>query len=215
MRLRCEAFLFDLDGVLVDSRAVVERTWRRWAQRHHLDAERIIRVAHGRRTRETLQEEVPHLDLAAEVAWLDEVELRDVHGLRAIDGAVALLSALPEPAWAIVTSCGPALARKRLLAAGVPIPRVLVTSDDVTQGKPAPDAYSLGAARLGRPPASCLVFEDAPPGVTAGRAAGARVVALSTTYPAAQLGAAHAIIPDLTRVTVTPEGTGFAVEVAA
>jgi mannitol-1-/sugar-/sorbitol-6-phosphatase len=211
--LRCEAFLFDLDGVLVDSRAVVERTWRRWAQRYHLDAERIIQVAHGRRTRETLEEIVPHLDLDAEVAWLDDTELADVDGLCAIEGAVALVSALPAGAWAIVTSCGPELAKKRLVAAGVPIPRVLVTSDDVTRGKPAPDAYRLGAARIGRTPASCIVFEDAPPGVAAGRGSGARVVALATTYPAAQLGDAVAVIPDLTRVAIRSDGTGFAVEV--
>ncbi len=214
MLLHCEAFLFDLDGVLVDSRAVVERTWQRWAQRHQLDAEPIIHAAHGRRTRETMQELFPHLDQDAEVAWLDNTELADVEGLRAIAGAVALLSALPPRAWAIVTSCGPELARKRLVAAGVPIPRVIVTSDDVTRGKPAPDAYRLGAARLDRTPASCIVFEDAPAGVAAGRAAGAQVVALATTYPATRLSEAHAVISDLTRVTVKSERAGFAVEVS-
>jgi sugar-phosphatase len=211
--LRCEAFLFDLDGVLVDSRAVVERTWRRWAQRHQLDPDRLLRVAHGRRTRDTLQAAVPHLDLDTEVAWLDATELADFDGLIAIEGALRLLSVLPPTAWAVVTSGGRALARRRLQSAGLPIPPVLVTGEDVTRGKPAPDGYQLAAQRLGCEPASCLAFEDAPAGVAAARAAGARVVAISTTHSAAQLQDAAAVIPDLTGIVVRSDVSGFVVEV--
>ena len=214
MRLRCEALLFDLDGVLVDSRAVVERTWRHWAQRHGLDPTTLLRVAHGRRTRETLQAVVPHLNLPSEVAWLDAAELADVEGLVAVTGAVRLLSALPASAWAVVTSGGRTLAQRRLEAAGVPIPSVLVTSEDVTHGKPAPEGYQLGAKRLGREPESCLVFEDAPAGVAAGRAAGARVVAITTTHSPHQLQDADVVITSLSGVTVQPDGTGFLVEVS-
>jgi mannitol-1-/sugar-/sorbitol-6-phosphatase len=212
VRLRCEALLFDLDGVLVDSRAVVERTWRRWARRHDLDPAELLRVAHGRRTRETLQAVVPHLDLASEVAWLDAAELADVDGLVAVNGALRLLSALPAGAWAVVTSGGHALAERRLDAAGVPIPRVLVASEDVTLGKPAPDGYQLAAKRLGCEPASCVVFEDAPPGVAAGRAAGARVVALTTTHSAPQLQEANVVIANLSGIHVHSDGTGFVLE---
>lgn len=213
LQLRCEAFLFDLDGVLVDSRAVVERTWRRWAQRHQLDPERLLRVAHGRRTRETLQAVVPHLCLDSDVAWLDAAELADVDGLVAVEGALRLLSTLPPSAWAVVTSGGRALARRRLESASLPIPRVLVTSEDVTGGKPAPDGYLLAAKRLGCEAASCLVFEDAPPGVAAGRAAGARVVAITTTHSAHQVEEADAAIANLVGIRVRSDATGFVVEI--
>jgi mannitol-1-/sugar-/sorbitol-6-phosphatase len=212
-RLRCEALLFDLDGVLVDSRAVVERTWRQWAQRHDLDPTNLLRVAHGRRTRETLQAVVPRLDLASEVAWLDAAELADVDGLVAVAGALRLLSALPASAWAVVTSAGPTLARRRLEAAGVAIPGVLVSGEDVTHGKPAPDGYRLAAKRLGCQPESCLVFEDAPPGVAAGRAAGARVVAITTTHSAHQLQEADVVLTNLSGIDVRPDGTGLLVEI--
>jgi sugar-phosphatase len=213
LQLRCEAFLFDLDGVLVDSRAVVERTWRRWAQRHQLDPECLLRVAHGRRTRDTLQAAVPHLDLDTEVAWLDAAELADFDGLIAIEGALQLLSMLPTTAWAVVTSGGRALARRRLESAGLPVPPVLVTGEDVTRGKPAPDGYLLAAKRLGCEPASSVAFEDAPPGVAAARAAGARVVAISTTHSAAQLQDAAAVIPNLTGIRVRSDVRGFVVEI--
>jgi sugar-phosphatase len=214
VRLRCEALLFDLDGVLVDSRAVVERTWRHWAQRHDLDPTNLLRVAHGRRTRETLQAVVPHLDLASEVAWLDAAELADVDGLVAVTGALRLLSALPASAWAVVTSGGRTLAQRRLAAAGVPIPSVLVASEDVTLGKPAPEGYQLAAKRLGCGPESCVVFEDAPPGVAAGRAAGARVVAVTTTHSAHQLQEADVVITNLSGINVHSDGTGFLVEIS-
>lgn len=205
MDLRCGALLFDLDGVLVDSRAVVERTWRRWAARHGLDAEPLLAVAHGRRTRDTLKAMVPHLDPAREVAWLDAAELEDLEGVVAIGGAVQLLEALGDGGWAIVTSCGRELARRRLEHAGLPLPELLVTSEDVERGKPAPDGYLLAARRLGVDAASCLVFEDAPPGIAAAGAAGCTVVALVTTHAPAQLSGAGAIVADLRAILVQPE----------
>ncbi len=203
--------LFDLDGVLVDSRIVVERTWRRWAQRHQLDPEPLLRVAHGRRTRDTLQAAAPHLDLDSEVAWLDAAELVDFDGLFPVAGALQLLSTLPAGAWAVVTSGGRTLARRRLESVGLPVPRVLVTSEDVTRGKPAPDGYRLAAKRLGCQAASSLVFEDAPPGVAAARAAGARVVALTTTHTPQQLLDADAVIRNLTGIDVRADTTGLLV----
>jgi len=213
LEFRCTAFLFDLDGVLVDSRAVVERTWRRWAQRHHLDPASLLQIAHGRRTRDTLQVAAPELAIDAEVEWLDATELADVAGLRAVPGANHLLSSLSPDRWAIVTSCGRALALQRLASVGLPVPAVLVVSEAVSQGKPAPDGYRLGADRLGDDPSTCLVFEDAPAGVAAGRAAGARVIALTTTFPAPDLSGADATIADFTSVRVRREQDGFVVTI--
>lgn len=151
----------------------------------------------------------PHLATDAEVAWLDDTELADLDGLRAVPGAHQLLKALPQDRWAIVTSCGRALAHQRLAAVGLPVPRVLVVSEDVKQGKPAPDGYRLGAERLGYDAAACIVFEDAPAGVAAGRRAGARVVGLTTAFSALDLPDAEATIPDFTSIHVRLEREDF------
>ena len=213
MEFRCKAFLFDLDGVLVDSRAVVERTWRRWAQRHQLDPDLLLQIAHGRRTRDTLEAATPDLALDSEVAWLDAVELTDTNGLRVVSGAKQLVSALPADRWAVVTSCGRALAQLRLESVGLPVPDVLVVSEEVTHGKPAPDGYRLAANRLGYDAAACIVFEDAPAGVAAGRAAGARVLGVTTTHSAADLPDTEATIPDFTGIHVRPDRDTFVLSI--
>jgi sugar-phosphatase len=200
--LKCHGFLFDMDGVLVDSHAVVERTWRRWALRHDMDPEAIIAVAHGRRSSDTLRDVVPHLDIAAEVAWLDETERKDMDGVVALPGAAALLAHLPGVSWAIVTSSGDALARERLAVCGLPIPRILIASERIANGKPAPDGYLAGARALGIDASDCVVFEDAPPGIEAGLAAGAKVVGVATTYSAERLTRATHVIRDLSAVHV-------------
>ncbi len=199
--------------MLVDSREVVERTCRRWALRHHLDPEKVLRIAHGRRTRDTVTAAAPHLDVDREVAWLDAAELADVDGLREVPGVRQFLATLPAGSWAVVTSCGPALARLRLTSVGLPVPEIVVTSADVTHGKPAPDGYQLGAERLGQDAAACVVFEDAPPGIAAGRAAGARVIALSTTHPDADFSGAAAVIPDFTGLRVRRDHDGYVVTI--
>lgn len=209
VQIDCMAFLFDLDGVLVDSRTVVERVCRAWALRHRLDPEKVIRIAHGRRARDTVNAVAPHLDVDREVAWIDAAELADVDGLREVPGVREFLANLDSHGWAVVTSCGPDLARLRLNAVGLPIPEALVTSVDVSLGKPAPDGYRLGAKRLGQDAASCVVFEDAPPGIAAGRAAGAPVVALATTHPDADFSGAAAVIPDFSGVRVRKNHDGY------
>jgi len=201
--LRAKGLLFDLDGVLVDSRAVVERTWQRWAaERHPIDVAKVLHIAHGRRARDTLLMLAPHLATDEEVAWLDATELVDVEGLRVIPGARELVTSLPRDRWAIVTSCGRELARRRLGAAGFPSPDVMVVAEDSKRGKPAPDAYLLGAERLGVAPSECIVFEDAPAGVAAGKAAGATVIALMTNYDPIHLAEADATIPNLRSIQV-------------
>jgi len=214
VQVRCSGFLFDLDGVLVDSRAVVERTCRRWALRHELDPEKVLQIAHGRRTRDTVKAAAPHLDADREAAWIDAAELADVAGLTAVPGAGEVLASLPAGSWAVVTSCGRALAELRLTAVGLPIPQIVVTSADVAQGKPAPDGYQLGAKRLGQDPATCVVFEDAPAGVAAARAASARVIALTTMLAAADLAGADATIPDFTAIRVRPEHDAFVITIS-
>lgn len=211
MELRCKALLFDLDGVLVDSRAVVERTWQRWAERHGIDPAPFLAIAHGRRAMDTLRAVAPHLATDAEVTWLDDTELVDVASLRVLPGAAPLLASLPRDRWAIVTSCDLELARVRLGAAGLPIPDVFVVSDDVKLGKPAPDGYRLAAHRLALDPRECVVFEDAPAGVAAGLAAGARVIGLATTHAARDLPGTLTVIPNLAAVHVRVERDGLVI----
>jgi sugar-phosphatase len=211
MEIQCSAFLFDLDGVLVDSRAVVERVCRLWAARLGVETDALLRVAHGRRTRDTVRIVAPHVDAEREVAWIDNAELLDTEGLVEVPGVSRFLAGLPAGRWAVVTSCGRDLARLRLASVGLPIPEIVITSEDVSNGKPAPDAYLLGAQRLGFDPAACIVFEDAPAGIAAGRAAGARVVALRTTHPNADFSEATAVIPDFSGVRLRQAGDRFAV----
>jgi sugar-phosphatase len=204
-----------MDGVLVDSRAVVERTCRRWAALRDVDPDALLRIAHGRRTRDTVRLVAPHLSVAEEVAWLDAAEDEDLEGIVPVAGARELVESLPTARWAIVTSAGPRLARRRLERAGVPVPSVLVSSKDIVHGKPAPDGYTLAAQRLGVCPASCVVFEDALPGIAAGLAAGSAVVGVSTMLTPAELHEADVIIRDLRDVRVSESGQDLVLEFSA
>ena len=198
-----------MDGTLVDSRAAVERSWREWAAPRGLDADALIRLAHGRRSRETLAEVLPPSQVEAATAELDAAELVNNEGVVAIPGALELIESLSPDSWAVVTSAGPELAEIRLRAAGIPAVPVLVTSEDVIRGKPDPEGYHFAAQRLGVEASACVVFEDAPPGISAGLAAGARVVALSTTQPLARLAGATVIIQDLRMVRAARTGAGW------
>jgi mannitol-1-/sugar-/sorbitol-6-phosphatase len=214
MEFRCQALLFDLDGVLVDSRAVVERTWRRWAtERHPIDVAKVMHIAHGRRARDTLRILAPEFANDEEVAWLDATELVDVEGLRVIPGARELVTSLPRDRWAIVTSCGRDLARLRLASVGVLTLDVMVVAEDAKRGKPAPDGYLLGAKRLSVTAAECIVFEDAPAGVAAGKAAGAKVLAVRTNYDIEHLAEADATIADLRSIQVRRDRDGLVVRI--
>ena len=184
MTFDCDALLFDMDGTLVDSTVCVETMWRRWAARHRLDVEAILAVCHGRRTIDTLTEVAPHLDVAkeAEVFELEELDARE--GVFAVEGAAELLALLRPEEWAVVTSASQELATRRLQLCGLPVPRVLVGADDVSRGKPDPEGYRTAARRLGFPPEGCLVIEDTPAGIEAGRVGGMQVLGITTTYPA-------------------------------
>src|SRR5438093_13348036 len=179
--MKCRGLLFDLDGVLVDSTPAVARAWAGWAREHGFEPDEVVKRAHGRPSVSTIRELLPHADYAAEDREMERREIADVEGVVPLPGAMELLQALPLERWAIVTSCTRALAGVRIGAAGLPKPRNLVTSTDVKHGKPDPEPYLKGAQFLGVPASDCIVIEDAPAGIRAGKAAGARVIALRTT----------------------------------
>ena len=181
VEVACSGLLFDLDGVLVDSTPAVARVWTRWALEHGFDPEETVRLAHGRPSITTIRDLLPNADHQAENRKVLQDEIEDVADLVPLPGARELLNSLPADRWVIVTSCSRPLAETRLKAAGLPIPHRLLTSDDVKFGKPNPEPYLKGAALLGLSAQECVVFEDAPAGIRAGKAAGARVVALRTT----------------------------------
>jgi sugar-phosphatase len=186
-KLECTALLFDLDGVLIDSSQCITRHWQAWAERHGLDIEAIMQVAHGLRAGDTMRQVAPHLDVEAEEREYLAVEENDHAGVVAIAGAGELLSGLPDGRWAIVTSAPRSLASRRLGYVGLPVPGLMVTAEDVRAGKPSPEPYLAGAARLGVAAGDCVVIEDAPAGIQAGKRAGMRVVGVAATHPPAAL----------------------------
>jgi sugar-phosphatase len=202
MPLIASAILFDLDGVLADSTPSVTRAWSAWARRVGLEPDWLLRRVHGRRAIDTIRAVRPELDAESELATLVADETTDNADVVEIPGARALVSALPADRWAIVTSGLRPVATARLVAAGVPIPRVMITAESISRGKPDPEAYLRGAAELGVAPTDCLVVEDAPAGAAAARAAGMRLLGLATTHQAEELEPADLIVPDLTHVTV-------------
>lgn len=179
--------LFDLDGVLIDSTPAVERVWRQWAIERGFESEEVIRRAHGRPSITTVREYLPNGDHMTENRIIEQLEIDDLEGVVPLPGAAELLGALPPERWAIVTSCTRPLAEVRLRAAGLPRPLQFITSSDVKNGKPAPEPYLTGAKMLGFAPEDCVVVEDAPAGITSGKAACARVIAVRTTTPEDEL----------------------------
>ena len=212
--LDADALLFDLDGVLVDSTANVERHWRDWATSNGLDAARILSVVHGRRAIDSIREQAPHLDAERELATLVEAEMRDTKGILGFDGAAELLASIPRGRWAIVTSGTHGVASARLHAAGLPVPEVLITADRVARGKPDPEGYLAAANALGSAPSRCIVVEDAPVGVEAAKRAGMKCVAIASTHDAAELSGATVVARTLLEVSVR-EGNAGGLQVIA
>lgn len=179
--IHCAALLFDMDGVLINSTPAVARVWRRWAIEHGFNPEEVVARAHGRPSLTTVREYLPNVDHEAENREVERREIEDLEGVIPLPGALDLLASLPDDRWTIVTSCTRPLAEVRIKAAGLPLPKKLITSNDITNGKPHPDPYLKGASVLGFPAADCIVLEDVPAGVRSGKAAGARVIAFKTT----------------------------------
>jgi mannitol-1-/sugar-/sorbitol-6-phosphatase len=208
-KIPCRGVLFDLDGVLVDSTPAVARVWAAWAKAHHLDPETIVKMAHGRPSIATIKELLPNADHAAEDREVERLEIADIHDVIALPGATHLLNTLPAARFVIVTSATRPLAEARLRASGFSVPAQMITANDISRGKPDPEPYVKGAQRLELSPADCVVVEDAPAGIRAGKAAGARVIALRTTTSDAELSDAGAdwIVDSCAAITIAAEST--------
>ena len=191
-QVHCSALLFDMDGVLIDSTPAVARVWHRWAIGHGFNPEEVVARAHGRPSLTTVREYLPNADHEKENREVERREIEDLEGVVPLPGTLDLLASLPENRWTIVTSSSRRLAEVRLRAAGLPIPNRLITSSDVTHGKPHPEPYLKAAQLLDFPATDCIVVEDAPAGIQSGKAAGTRVVAFTTTSPASALRQAGA-----------------------
>ena len=198
----CEAILFDLDGVLVDSTKSVVVVWTAWSEKNGIPPAKTLDVIHGRRTIEGLQILAPHLDLESETKKIEAAITLKKGGTVAIPGAASLLRSLPKDRWCVVTSGLKEFAKIRLKDANLPIPEILVSADDVTNGKPDPEPYLKGAQLLKVDPAKCVVIEDAPNGIRAGRAAGMRVIGVGTTYPVSELNEANAVVHTLEGIKI-------------
>ncbi|WP_042174969.1 HAD family hydrolase [Streptomyces sp. NBRC 110035] len=214
MTIHAQALLFDNDGTLVSSLESVQRCWTRWAVEYGITAEEFGRIElHGRPAAEIAADLLPAHAVPEAVARIEDLEVEDVPngGAILLPGTRDLLGVLPAERWAVVTSATRRLAEARLAAAGI-LPKTLVAADDITRGKPDPEPYLLAARTLGVDPAHCVVFEDAPAGLQAGRAAGMTTVALATTHQAHEL-TADLVVGDLSALSVLVTDAG--VEITA
>jgi mannitol-1-/sugar-/sorbitol-6-phosphatase len=201
----CSAILFDLDGVLLDSTRVVEQQYTFWAQEHGLNPAEVMKAAHGVRTMEVVRRVAPHLDAEAETLKIEQREAA-AEGIVPVPGAIALVDSIPRGLWGVVTSGTRFLATTRMRKFGIPIPDVLVTADDVKNGKPDGEPYRRGAEWLGFEPSTCLVVEDAPAGIRAGHAAGMKVISLPTTCAREELQEADVVVSGLHQIHVSLDG---------
>ncbi len=214
MTIHARALLFDNDGTLVSSLDSVNRCWTRWAVEYGLTAEDFARIElHGRPAAEIAADLLPAPVVAHAVARIEELEVEDVAdgGVGLLPGTEDFLAGLPAERWAVVTSATRRLAEARLGAVGI-LPKTLIAADDITRGKPDPEPYLLAARMLGVAPADCVVFEDAPAGLQAGRAAGMTTVALATTHRAEEL-TADLVVKDLSALSALVTDAGIEIAV--
>lgn len=218
VNIECRGVLFDMDGVLISSIDSVERCWTAWARRHDFNPDRALRIVHGCRAEDTMRRMAGELglqiDLAAELKVLEDLEVADQQGVRALAGVLDLMRALPRDRWTVVTSATRRLARARLTAAGIVPPERMISGDDVAEGKPHPAPYLAGAALLGAAAAECVVFEDSLSGVASGRAAGCTVIATTFTHRAEELAAADYLLDDVTGVAAEQAAEGLTLRFA-
>jgi len=209
LTLSCQGILFDMDGILISSLGSVERSWTRWSQMRGVDPAHAIRVIHGRRAIESLTALRPDLNGQDELEILEKFEIDDTADIAVLPGVRELLASLPPDSWTVVTSATDRLARVRLAASGLPVPRHFVNGNSVSEGKPHPAPYLAGAALLGLRPGDCVVFEDSSSGLLAGRAAGCTVIATMFAHESQDLSAAHFVVSDLTGITASAEEKGI------
>lgn len=214
--LRCKAILFDMDGTLVDSTEIVERAWGGWAARHNIPLNEVLTFSHGRPTISTLEQFRPGKDHSDDLRELAEFEETQTEGILAVPGAADVLQALrrQDHPWAVVTSAWRTLAETRVLAAGLPLPKVMVPIDEIRNGKPDPEGFLDAAARLGVAPEDCVVFEDTRPGIDAGLRGGMQVVGLLTTCSPEQLRH-KPLISDFRDVQIRTRGEFLEIELRA
>ena len=210
MEIACAALLFDMDGVLIDSTPAVARVWTQWARERGFDPAMVVRLAHGRPSLSTVRDLLPHADHQAENREVERREIADLEGVVPLPGAKRLLASLPPERYAIVTSSTRKLAEVRLRSAGLPVPNFFVTSSDIIRGKPDPEPYLTAAAKLQVHPGECVVVEDVPSGIRAGKSAGAQVIAFPTTVPPQELLAAGAdcIVKNCAAIEVAAVNSG-------
>ena len=203
------AFLFDMDGTVLNSIAAAERIWSAWAVRHGVDVATFLPTIHGARAIDTINRlNLPGVDAEAQAAFITQAEIEDVEGIVEIPGAAAFLNSLPKDRWAMVTSAPRDLALRRMAAAGIPEPLLMITAEDVQAGKPDPAGYLLAAKRLGLEPRDCLIFEDATVGIQAAEAAGAPLMIITTTHQHA-LETAHATLASYADIRVEVDRDGL------
>ncbi|AYH48831.1 sugar phosphatase [Dickeya fangzhongdai] len=212
--MECKGFLFDLDGTLVDSLPAVERAWSNWAKDHDIDPQTVLDFIHGKQAITSLRHFLAGASeetIQREFVALEQVEATDTTGIAAMPGAQALLVRLDELniPWAIVTSGTVPIAHARHRAAGLSAPREFITAEQVAHGKPNPDAYLLGAQRLGLAPAECVVVEDAPAGVLSGLAAGCKVVAVNAPADTPRLDEVDAVLHSLEQLQISRSAGGW------
>ncbi|WP_312998454.1 HAD-IA family hydrolase [Pseudomonas sp.] len=203
------AFLFDMDGTVLNSIAAAERIWSAWAVRHGVDVETFLPTIHGARAIDTITRlNLPGVDAEQQAAFITAAEIEDVEGIVEIPAAAAFLNALPKNRWAMVTSAPRDLALRRMAAAGIPEPAVMITAEDVKAGKPDPSGYLLAARKLGVEPADCLIFEDAAVGIQAAEAAGAALMIITTTHQH-PIQTAHATLASYGAISVDVDNDGW------
>jgi sugar-phosphatase len=218
--VECKGFLFDLDGTLVDSLPAVERAWVNWAKRRGVDPQDVLDFIHGKQAITSLRHFMPGESEAAiqqEFLLLEQVEAQDTEGVTALPGAAALLARLNQLdiPWAIVTSGSIPVATARRNAGGLPQPEVFITAEQVKKGKPLPDAYLLGAERLGLAPQDCVVVEDAAAGILSGLAAGCQVIAVNAPADAPKLDQVDLLLSSLEQIAVSKTEQGAAINLVA
>ena len=215
-QVRCSALLFDMDGVLIDSTPAVARVWRSWALAHHFNPEEVVARAHGRPSIATVRDFLPNADHEAENRIVERMEIEDLAGVVPLPGSRELLNSLPADRWTIVTSSTRSLAAVRLRAAGLSIPKNLITSTDVVNGKPHPEPYLKAASVLGFTATDCVVVEDVPAGIRAGKAASARVIAFPTTCKTSDLKTAGAdwVVKNCSEISVVIAQAGLTLDLA-
>lgn len=205
VKLTCRAVLFDMDGTLVDSTAVIERAWKLWAARHGIPLDAVLSFSHGRPGMVTMEHFLPGRDHTDELEELRRHEEAQTEGVLAVPGAAEIVRAIQDRPWAVVTSAWRVLAEARIIGAGLPLPKVIVPIDEIASGKPNPEGFLRAAELLGVAPQDCLVFEDTRPGIEAGLSAGMPVVGLLTTVPAEQLNHSP-LIRDFRDVSIQLDG---------